>query len=216
MIDLEIGVVGQGKVNAGDKYVVCKLENMDDDCIRPRGFTLFKEQAPRRFEAILNAFPSTGNNPKTNKPWNGTNAEIQAADFNYDKAVAGLQNVGGKNYIQITRAKYIKHPLPGYYVRKYNQAMAGHEAGEWIMEPNGTNVQVIDEIQVLTRWWEDGTEPIEGWDAATQAKSMMKTLIRLEDALGTKDVKGRECIVAKRYLPDAEVIVPNNDTIDDK
>lgn len=215
LVDISIGIIDSGRVNAGQKFVSGRMKNLRYRMERKQGFTLFREMDEERFDAIVNAFPKTGKNPRTNEDWNGENAEIQAADFKYEDAIKTLRDVDGWNALMFEGCEYESFPLPGLYVRKYTQNLGGHKVGTWVREPNGDKVAVIDHIDVLTMKMEDGT-PLRGWDAASQAKSQMKQLIRLEDALKQEDVDHQPCTVAPRYMPDADVRVPSNDSIDDK
>lgn len=218
LVDVAIGIIATNKVNAGQKFISGRMKNLKYRMERKQGFTLFREMDEERFDAIVNAFPKTGVNPRTNEPWNGENTNIQPADFKYEDAIKELRNVDGWNTLLFEGCEYESFPLPGLYVRKYTQEIGGHKAGTWVREPDGNYVAVIDHIDVLTMKMEDGT-PLKGWDAATQARSQMKQLIRLEEALkpGTVDAENKPCEIAARYRPDADVRVPSNDTaIDDK
>lgn len=224
LIDVSIGTIEAGKVNAGQKYVSGRMKNMRYRMERKQGFTLFREMDEERFDAILDAFPATGQdlrNPQKPRPWNGTNTTLPAT-FKYEDAIAKLRNLDGWNALMFENCEYEKFLLPGLYVRKYTQALGGHNEGEWVMEPNGQYVAVIRHLDVLTMKMEDGT-PLKGWDAETQARSQMKTIIRLEDALKGNnggpmlDVLQHPCVVADIYLPGAEMRVPGGETsIDDK
>lgn len=223
LVDISIGIIDQGKNNAGQKYISGRMKNMRYRMERKQGFTLFREMDEERFDAILNAFPMTGQdmrNPQKPKPWNGGNTSLPAT-FKYEDAIEELRNLDGWNALMFENCEYERFPLPGLYVRKYTQPLGGHAEGEWVMEPNGSAVAVVDHIDVLTMKMEDGT-PLRGWDAETQARSQMKTLIRLEDALKGNnggpmlDVLNNPCKVAERYMPGAERMVPGGEAIDDK
>ena len=213
LVDISIGTIESGKVNAGQKYVSGTLKNLRKRMARPRGFTLFREMDSERFDLIVNAFPTSGTDPRpghNNASWNGNNASISPADFKYEEAIKKLKNADGFDALLFDDCEYETFPLPGLYCRRFTQDMGGYKKGDWVMEPDGKHISVIDEISVLTMKYPEDGSYVEGWDAKTQAKSLMKQLVRLEDLSPEDKAK-----VANRYLEDEDVRVPQ-DGIEDK
>lgn len=200
--NLEIKVIESGKQNAGQRYISGVLENQTNDMAKPRQFAFFEETQPRRFQAILNAFP-------VGSKYNGDNKEIAEATFDKKMAEAALQNVDGKNMLLFQNGCYEKGRLPEPHVRKFSQDLGGHKEGEWVMDPTGSYVGVIETLDVFVlRYSQEEGDYVEGWDLATQMKSQMRNLIPLSKALkdDMKDVSGKSIrdVTPPRYLENGE------------
>lgn len=216
---ISIETVEAGKPNAGQKYIAGTMYNNKFRKAKPRAFAMFEEEDREAFLAILNAFPATGNNPVTGRPWNGTNTSITPADFDPAKAEAMLRNVDGVDYLAFDNGCYERYKLPEPCVRVYSQDLGGHKLGTWVMDPTGTYVQIVEEIDVFVLKYSD--EPgdyQEGWEIEKRARSQMRNLIPLAKAIATeqKDTAGISIknILPPRYLETGEqkpITVPSPD-----
>ena len=220
MKNVRIGVVEEGKQNAGNRFIICDLFNADDEDEKRTTQIFWEDCLGTKIDDIASVFPKNGKDAKGN-PWNGTNATIDPATFNPKEAEKALMNFGdeGRNRLLLPNGEYVQAQLDGPYCMKYITDLGEHKKNDWVLDAGGF-IKIYRKIKLFIRHKKDGRD-LGGWTIEERMQQRMRNMIPLAAAV-------KECpnLVDPRYLSDyiiptvtpvtAPATAPTDDNVDEE
>lgn len=195
MRNVRIGVVGEGKQNAGNRFIICDLFNADDEDEKRTTQIFWEDCLGTRIDDIASAFPKTGKDANGN-PWNGT-SDADPTTFNPKEAEKSLMHFGdeGKNRLLLPNGEYVQADLDGLYCMKYITDLGEHNEGDWVCDAGGF-IKVYKKIKIFIRHKKDGRD-LGGWTIEERLQQRMRNMIPLAAA-----VKANPELVNPIYMQD--------------